>query len=77
MTIDEILKDLYLQIHMVDDARDLINEIVWREISAHVTAEREACAQIVELNADRCSNNTMLRDVLIGNAAAIRARGAA
>ena len=48
MTLDEILSDLYLQIHMVDDARDLINEIVWREISAHVTAEREACAKVCE-----------------------------
>lgn len=38
-------------------------------------AEREACAQLVEKNADVCGPNTMLCDVLRGNAAAIRARG--
>lgn len=38
-------------------------------------AEREACAQLVEKNADVCGTNTMLCDVLRGNAAAIRARG--
>lgn len=37
-------------------------------------AEREACAQLVEKNADVCGPNTMLCDVLRGNAAAIRAR---
>ena len=37
--------------------------------------EREACAQIVERNAAACDNNAMLRDVLMGNAEAIRARG--
>ena len=38
-------------------------------------AEREACATLVEKNADVCGPNTMLCDVLRGNAAAIRARG--
>lgn len=38
-------------------------------------AEREACAQIVDANAAACANNSMLQDVLRGNAAAIRARG--
>lgn len=38
-------------------------------------AEREACATLVEKNADICGPNTMLCDVLRGNAAAIRARG--
>ena len=37
--------------------------------------EREACATLVEKNADICGPNTMLCDVLRGNAAAIRARG--
>ena len=36
--------------------------------------EREACAQIVEQNAAACANNSMLQDVLNGNALAIRAR---
>jgi len=40
-----------------------------------VTAEREACAALVEKNADMCGPNTMLCDVLRGNATAIRARG--
>ena len=37
-------------------------------------AEREACAQILDRNADACRNNSMLEDVLRSNAAAIRAR---
>jgi len=42
---------------------------------AVAAAEREACAELVERNADVCGPNTMLCDVLRGNAAAIRARG--
>ena len=38
-------------------------------------AEREACAQIVEKTAAAWRNNELLRGVLMGNAAAIRARG--
>ena len=55
MTLDEILGDLYLQIHTVDDARDLVDEIMWRKINAHVAAEREACAKVCEDFADRLS----------------------
>jgi len=40
-----------------------------------VLAEREACAQILDRNAAVCENNSMVRDVLVGNALAIRARG--
>ena len=36
--------------------------------------EREACAQIVERNAAACVKHAMLRDILMSNAAAIRAR---
>lgn len=43
-------------------------------LDAAVKAEREACAQILDRNADVCANNSMIRDVLEGNAAAIRAR---
>ena len=46
-----------------------------RFASLVAAAEREACAQLVEKNADVCGPNTMLCDVLRGNAAAIRARG--
>jgi hypothetical protein len=38
-------------------------------------AEREACAQILDRNANACANSTMLADVLHSNANAIRARG--
>ena len=48
MTLDEILSDLYLRLHTADEARDLIDGIMWREINAHVAAEREACKQACE-----------------------------
>ena len=48
MTLDEILSDLYLRLHTADEARDLIDGIMWREINAHVSAEREACAKSCE-----------------------------
>ena len=40
-----------------------------------VTAEREACAQIVERNASACRPHSELHDILSANAMAIRARG--
>ena len=36
--------------------------------------EREACAQILDRNVALCGTNLMMRDVLAGNALAIRAR---
>jgi len=48
-----------------------MGESTW---SCATMIEREACAQIVEQNAQICANNSMLQDVLNGNAAAIRAR---
>ena len=36
--------------------------------------ENSACARILDQNAQACANNSMLQDVLNGNAAAIRAR---
>ena len=38
-------------------------------------AEREACAKIVELNADACRSDGVAQMILYSNAAAIRARG--
>jgi len=38
-------------------------------------AEREACAKIVELNADACRSDDVAQMILKSNAAAIRARG--
>lgn len=45
--------------------------------AAGAAAEREACASVVDANVAVCKNNSMLADVLAGNAAAIRARGIA
>jgi hypothetical protein len=44
-------------------------------IDAAVLAEREACAQLLDSNAEVCKDNSMLADVLAGSALAIRARG--
>ena len=45
-----------------------------RALHEALQQEREACAHIVERNAAACDNHSMLRDVLMSNAAAIRAR---
>ena len=37
--------------------------------------EREACAKIVELNADACRSDNVAQMILYSNAVAIRARG--
>jgi len=39
--------------------------------------EREACAKIVELNADACRSDGVAQMILYSNSAAIRARGEA
>ena len=39
------------------------------------SAEREACAQLVERNAAACRPHSELHDILSANAMAIRARG--
>jgi len=43
-------------------------------VAAH---EREACAKIVEANADACSTDSLAKMYLYSNATAIRARGQA
>lgn len=53
--------------HMIDEGLERFTALV-------AAAEREACAQILDHNANACANNSMLRDVLQGNATAIRAR---
>ena len=45
------------------------------ELRAAVLAEREECARVCDRYAEVCNNNSMLRDVLMGSALAIRARG--
>ena len=59
------------------DGIELQHEIdaVTRFAELVAAAERDACAQIVERNAATCDSNTALRDILMSNAAAIRARG--
>ena len=71
MTRDEIAQA------MQDTAgADWGNEAHFQRFAALVAAaERDECAKVCDLNAEVCNNNSMLRDVLMGNAAAIRARG--
>lgn len=51
-----------------------LRELLDTAISQSVLAERLACAALVDANVAACRNNSMLADVLAGNAAAIRAR---
>jgi len=44
-------------------------------VNAAIAAEREACASILDRNVAVCGTNSAMRDVLAGNALAIRARG--
>lgn len=46
-----------------------------RLIDSAAAAEREACADILDRNADRCDPYSVAFDVLDSNAKAIRARG--
>ena len=57
------------------DETDGFMDLLERFAALVAKHEREACAQIVDANAAACANNSMLQDVLRGNAAAIRARG--
>lgn len=47
------------------------------ELQRAVIAEREACAKVLIENAELCTKNKLLREILEANADAIRARGAA
>lgn len=69
MTRESGISDTYFDFQMVSP------EDLERFAALVAAAEREACAQLVQKNADVCGPNTMLCDVLRGNAAAIRARG--
>ena len=67
----------------MDDSLVLEPEIVWYicqgqlQTFAKLVAqhEREACANIVELNADACRSDGVAQMILKSNAEAIRARG--
>ena len=74
MTRDDVIK---LAREVGDDVEHTLPsdlDFLERFAALVAAAEREACAQLVEKNADVCGPNTMLCDVLRGNAAAIRAR---
>ncbi len=72
MTLDEILSDLLLGRCTADEARNLIDWIMFQQSRASAAAEREACAQVCEnFNADHQDCNHYDRAM----AAAIRARG--
>jgi len=60
----QIIKDMGQPYHWESDA-----------IKAAVLIEREACARIVEANADACSTDSLAQMYLYSNATAIRARG--
>ena len=55
-------------------ATDCMPELV-RFAAIVASAEREACAQLVERNASACRPHSELHDILSANAMAIRARG--
>lgn len=79
MTRDEIIESalqcgVWIPLASGPEREQTIDRLL-RLVALVASAEREACAQLVERNADVCGPNTMLCDVLRGNAAAIRARG--
>ena len=52
-----------------------VKALIAKCVKAAVLAEREACADILDRNADRCDPYSIAFDVLDSNAKAIRARG--
>ena len=58
-------------------AREQTIDRLLRLAALVASAEREACAQIVERNAAVCRPHSELHDILSANALAIRERGAA
>ena len=73
MTKDEImaLANQSSGQHWMDEAH------IQRFAALVAAAEREACADILDRNADRCDPYSIAFDVLDSNAKAIRARGKA
>lgn len=67
LTVDEAARGV---IEVLDR---YVVDMVWREVQK----EREECAKILDANADACVHGGMVMDVLLSNAAAIRARGQA
>ena len=66
--VAELLKERPNQPHY-------IRAMITKCVKAAVLAEREACADILDRNADRCDPYSIAFDVLDSNAKAIRSRG--
>ena len=75
MTRDDIIK---LAREAGDDVEHTLPsdlDFLERFAALVASAEREACAQLVERNAAACRTHSELHDILSANAMAIRARG--
>ncbi len=57
------------------DLFDGSDDQVVRFAALVAAAEREECAKVLDANAEACVTGGMVLDVLLSNAAAIRARG--
>ena len=81
MTRDEIIESalqcrVWIPLASGPEREQTIDRLL-RFAALVASAEREACAQIVERNAAACRPHSELHDILSANALAIRARGAA
>ena len=74
---DEQIAKLYDQALIIESNGDYVAGELDPVKFAKLVAqhEREACANIVELNADACRSDGVAQMILYSNAAAIRARG--
>ena len=81
MTHDEIQKEWDSFIEYPDGSSKLYvtttSALLFARHIAYMAAdkEREACADILDSNSDRCDPHSIAYEVLDSNAAAIRARG--
>ena len=78
MTREEIIRmarEAGFDAHDMSDDFTCNLENIERFADLVAAAEREACASILDRNVAVCGTNSAMRDVLAGNALAIRARG--
>ena len=79
MTRDEIIESalqcgIWIPLASGPEREQTIDRLL-RLAALVASAEREACAQLVERNAAACRTHSELHDILSANAMAIRARG--
>lgn len=79
MTRDEIIESalqcgIWIPLASGPEREQTIDRLL-RLAALVASAEREACAQLVERNAAACRTHSELHDILSANATAIRARG--